>query len=54
MHDLIHSFIHSLKMDPGSRGKIKFEVTHASAMGTIARPWYASIRNAREDTREYA
>jgi hypothetical protein len=25
-------------------------ITHASAMGTMARPWYASIMNARELT----
>lgn len=29
-------------------------ITYTSAMGTMANPWYASTRKAREETKEYA
>ena len=41
--------------EDGKRGNGQWNgVTHASAIGTIARPWYASTRKARELTKEYA
>lgn len=37
---------------PGAMNQQK--TIYASAMGTIARPWYESTRNDREETRAYA